>query len=108
VASPQWDETGRQGPAIARLLGRVHPAGQGLAGGALSGQGSGRGLGADRAELRLLPLLATHPSFLEVAGELFLSSKASRRRRPRSTASWGDSSRSQAVARARNLALLDR
>ena len=34
--------------------------------------------------------------------------KASRRRRPRSTASWGVSSRSQAVARARDLALLDR
>jgi len=40
--------------------------------------------------------------------ELFLPARASRRRRPRSIPSWGDSSRSQAVARARDLALLDR
>ena len=40
------------------------------------------------AELRLLPMLATHLSFPEIAAELFLSRTPSSRRRCRSTGSW--------------------
>jgi LuxR family maltose regulon positive regulatory protein len=59
------------------------------------------------AELRLLPLLSTHLTFPEIAGELFLS-----RHTIKSQAFWiyrkrGTVSRSQAVTRARELGLLD-
>jgi DNA-binding NarL/FixJ family response regulator len=40
------------------------------------------------AELRLLPLLSTHLSFPEIAGELFLSRHTIKTGRTRSTASW--------------------
>jgi hypothetical protein len=41
------------------------------------------------AELRLLPMLATHLSFPEIAAEMFLSLTPSGRRRCRSTGPWG-------------------
>jgi LuxR family maltose regulon positive regulatory protein len=60
------------------------------------------------AELRLLPLLSTHLSFPEIAGELFLSPHTVKSQSRSIYRKLGASSRSQAVGRARELALLDR
>jgi LuxR family maltose regulon positive regulatory protein len=60
------------------------------------------------AELRLLPLLSTHLSFPEIAGELFLSPHTIKTQSRSLYRKLGTSSRSQAVSRARELALLDK
>jgi LuxR family maltose regulon positive regulatory protein len=60
------------------------------------------------AELRLLPLLSTHLSFPEIAGELFLSPHTVKSQSRSLYRKLGASSRSQAVTRARELALLDK
>jgi len=60
------------------------------------------------AELRLLPLLSTHLSFSEIAGELFLSPHTIKSQSRSIYRKLGTSSRSQAVSRARELALLDK
>jgi LuxR family maltose regulon positive regulatory protein len=59
------------------------------------------------AELRVLPLLATHLSFHEIADELFLSTHTIKSHALSIYRKLGASTRSQAVARARELALLD-
>jgi LuxR family maltose regulon positive regulatory protein len=59
------------------------------------------------AELRLLPLLVTHLSFPEIAGELFLSPNTIKTQAASLYRKLGASSRSQAVARSQELALLD-
>jgi DNA-binding CsgD family transcriptional regulator len=58
------------------------------------------------AELRLLPLLATHLSFPEIAGELFLSPHTVKSQATSIYRKLGASSRSEAVARSRELTLL--
>jgi LuxR family maltose regulon positive regulatory protein len=58
--------------------------------------------------LRLLPLLSTHLSFPEIAGELFLSPHTIKSQARSIYRKLGASSRNQAVSRARELALLDR
>ena len=58
------------------------------------------------AELRLLPLLPTHLSFPEIAGELFLSRHTVKSEANSIYRKLGASSRSQAVARSRELGLL--
>ena len=60
------------------------------------------------AELRLLPLLSTHLSFPEIAGELFLSPHTIKSQSRSIYRKLGASSRNQAVNRARELALLDK
>jgi LuxR family maltose regulon positive regulatory protein len=60
------------------------------------------------AELRLLPLLSTHLSLREIAGELFLSRHTVKSEVTSLYRKLGVSSRSQAVARSRELALLER
>jgi LuxR family maltose regulon positive regulatory protein len=60
------------------------------------------------AEMRLLPLLSTHLSFPEIAGELFLSPHTVKSQSRSLYRKLGTSSRSQAVSRARELALLDK
>jgi LuxR family maltose regulon positive regulatory protein len=60
------------------------------------------------AELRLLPLLSTHLSFPEIGGELFLSIHTVKSQSRSIYRKLGASSRSQAVSRARELALLDK
>jgi LuxR family maltose regulon positive regulatory protein len=60
------------------------------------------------AELRLLPLLSTHLSFPEIAGELFLSRHTIKSEAQSIYRKLGVSSRSQVVSRARELALLDK
>ena len=59
------------------------------------------------AELRVLPLLATHLSFPEIGAELFLSPHTVKSQAMSIYRKVGASSRSQAVARSRELALLE-
>ena len=59
------------------------------------------------AELRLLPLLATHLSLPEIARELFLSRNTIKTQANSIYRKLGASTRSQAVARARELGLLE-
>jgi LuxR family transcriptional regulator, maltose regulon positive regulatory protein len=59
------------------------------------------------AELRLLPLLSTHLSFPEIGTELFVSRTTVKSQALSIYRKFGTQSRSQAVARARELGLLD-
>jgi LuxR family transcriptional regulator, maltose regulon positive regulatory protein len=59
------------------------------------------------AELRLLPMLSTHLSFPEIAAELFLSRTTIKTQAMSVYRKLGASSRSQAVARSRELGLLE-
>ena len=59
------------------------------------------------AELRLLPLLSTHLSFPEIAGEMFLSRYTIKSQAMSIYRKLGATSRSQAVARSRELGLLE-
>jgi LuxR family maltose regulon positive regulatory protein len=59
------------------------------------------------AELRLLPMLATHLSFPEIGEELFLSPHTIKTQARSLYRKLGASTRSQAVTRARELGLLD-
>ena len=59
------------------------------------------------AELRLLPLLSTHLSFPEIAGEFSLSPNTIKSQAMSIYQKLGASSRSQAVARSRELGLLE-
>jgi LuxR family transcriptional regulator, maltose regulon positive regulatory protein len=59
------------------------------------------------AELRVLPLLATHLSIPEIGAALFLSPHTVKSQAASLYRKLGANSRSQAVARSRELALLD-
>ena len=59
------------------------------------------------AELRVLPLLATHLSFPEIGAALFLSPSPVKSQAMSLYRKLGANSRSQAVARFRELDLLD-
>jgi LuxR family transcriptional regulator, maltose regulon positive regulatory protein len=59
------------------------------------------------AELRLLPLLATHLTFPEMAGEMFLSRNTIKSQANSIYRKLGATSRSQAVTRSRELGLLE-
>jgi LuxR family maltose regulon positive regulatory protein len=59
------------------------------------------------AELRLLPLLATHMSFPEIAAELFVSPNTVKSQAMSIYRKVNASSRHQAVTRSRELGLLD-
>ena len=59
------------------------------------------------AELRLLPMLSTHLSFPEIAGELFLSTNTIKSQAYSLYRKLGAASRSQAVTRSRELGLLE-
>jgi LuxR family maltose regulon positive regulatory protein len=59
------------------------------------------------AELRLLPLLSTHLSFPESAAQMFLSTNTIKSQAVSIYRKLGASSRTQAVARSRELALLE-
>lgn len=58
------------------------------------------------AELRLLPMLSTHLSIPEIAGEMFLSRNTIKSEVNSIYRKLGASSRSQAVTRSRELGLL--
>jgi LuxR family transcriptional regulator, maltose regulon positive regulatory protein len=59
------------------------------------------------AELRLLPMLCTHLSFSEIAGEMFLSPHTIKSEAKSIYRKLGASTRSQAVTRSRELGLLE-
>jgi LuxR family maltose regulon positive regulatory protein len=59
------------------------------------------------AELRVLPLLATHLSFPKIGAALFLSPSTVKSQAMSPYRKLGANSRSQAVARSRELDLLD-
>jgi LuxR family maltose regulon positive regulatory protein len=59
------------------------------------------------AELRLLPLLSTHMSFAEIGAELFVSPNTAKTHAVSIYRKLGAASRGQAVARARELGLLE-
>jgi LuxR family maltose regulon positive regulatory protein len=59
------------------------------------------------AELRVLPLLASHLPAAEIAAELFVSVHTIKSQQASLYRKLGTSSRSQAVARARQLGLLE-
>ena len=59
------------------------------------------------AELRLLPLLATHLTFPEIAEQMSLSRSTVKAEATSIYRKLGTSSRNQAVMRARDLGLLD-
>jgi LuxR family maltose regulon positive regulatory protein len=59
------------------------------------------------AELRLLPLLSTHLSFPEIAAQMFLSRNTIKSQAISIYRKLGAASRSQAVARSRELGLLE-
>jgi LuxR family maltose regulon positive regulatory protein len=59
------------------------------------------------AELRILPMLATHLSFPEIGAEMFLSPHTIKSQAMSLYRKLGASSRSQAVTRSRELGLLD-
>ncbi len=59
------------------------------------------------AELRVLPLLATHLSYPEIAAQLFVSPHTVKSQAYSLFRKLGASSRSQAVARSRELGLLE-
>ena len=59
------------------------------------------------AELRLLPLLSTHLSFPEIAAEMFLSRYTVKSQAMSIYRKLGASSRNEAVARCRELGILE-
>ena len=59
------------------------------------------------AELRLLPMLSTHLSFREIAEQMFLSPNTIKSQAISCYRKLGASSRSEAVARCRELGLLE-
>jgi LuxR family maltose regulon positive regulatory protein len=71
------------------------------------GSGSAGASTLTTAELRLLPLLATHMSFPEIAAELFLSPNTVKSQAMSIYRKLGASSRHQAVTRSRELGLLE-
>ena len=71
------------------------------------GSGGPRASTLTAAELRLLPLLATHMSFPEIAGERFVSPHTVKSQAMSIYRKLGASSRHQAVTRSRELGLLD-
>jgi LuxR family maltose regulon positive regulatory protein len=76
----------------------------------LSRAGGSSALGASAltaAELRLLPMLATHLSFPEIAAEMYLSRNTVKSHANSIYRKLGTSSRSQAVTRLRDLGLLE-
>jgi len=68
---------------------------------------AGAGSGLTKAELRLLPLLATHLSFREIGDRLYVSRNTIKTQAISVYRKLGVSSRSEAIDRARELGLVD-
>ena len=100
------DELLRRRPGLGTLAGEARalraPARRGSAAQRIPGASA-----LTAAELRLLPLLSTHLSFPEIAEELFLSRNTIKSQAMSIYRKLGVSSRSQAVARSRELGLLE-
>ena len=91
ASEPLSGRPGRSGPRLSRERGSSIPGASALT----------------AAELRLLPLLSTHLSFPQIAEEMFLSRHTIKSQAMSIYRKLGASSRSQAVARSRELGLLE-
>jgi LuxR family maltose regulon positive regulatory protein len=99
------DELLRRRPGLGNLVGEARALRKRLAGERGSSAPGASSLTA--AELRLLPMLATHLSFAEIAAEMFLSRNTVSSQAMSIYRKLGAGSRSQAVARSRELGLLE-
>ncbi len=99
------DELLRRRPGLGNLVGEARALRKLLAGERGSSAPGASSLTA--AELRLLPMLATHLSFAEIAAEMFLSRNTVSSQAMSIYRKLGVGSRSQAVARSRELGLLE-
>ena len=99
------DELLRRRPSLGTLAGEAETVRARLA---MERRSSAPGASAlTAAELRLLPPLSTHLSFPEIAGDLYLSPHTVKSQARSIYRKLGASSRSQAVARSRELGLLE-
>ena len=99
------DELLRRRPGLGTLAGEAQALRATLA--RQRGSGAPGASALTAAELRLLPLLVTHLSFPEMAGEMSVSRHTVKSQAASIYRKLGASSRSQAVARAHELGLLD-
>jgi LuxR family maltose regulon positive regulatory protein len=101
------DELLRRRPGLGTLTGEAHELRARLSKEHRLGSHANGASALTAAELRLLPLLATHLSFPELGAELFLSPNTIKTQAVSIYHKLGASSRSQAVAKARELGLLE-
>jgi LuxR family maltose regulon positive regulatory protein len=99
------DEILRHRPGLGTLVGEAAALRAQLS--RQRGSGSPGASALSAAELRVLPLLCTHLSSAEIAAELFVSINTVKSQQASLYRKLGASSRSQAIARARQLGLLD-
>ena len=99
------DELLRHRPGLGSLVGEARALRDRLAGERGSSAPGASSLTA--AELRLLPMLSTHLSFPEIAADLFLSPHTVKSQARSIYRKLGASSRSRALARSRELGLLE-
>ena len=99
------DEILRRRPGLGTLVGEAEALRTELSG--ERGSITPRASALTAAELRLLPMLSTHLSVPEIAAELFLSAHTIRSQTVSIYRKLAASTRSQAVARSRELGLLE-
>jgi LuxR family maltose regulon positive regulatory protein len=99
------DELLRRRPRLGTLVGEAEELRAQLS--RRRGAGSPGASALTAAELRILPLLATHLPAAEIAAELFVSVHTVKSQQASLYRKLGTSSRSQAVTRARQLGLLE-
>jgi LuxR family transcriptional regulator, maltose regulon positive regulatory protein len=99
------DELLRRRPDLGNLAGEATALGARVS--AEHGPSAAGASALTGAELRLLPLLATHQSFPEIASEMFLSRHTIKSQAVSIYRKLGAVSRSQAVTRSRELGLLE-
>ena len=99
------DELLKQRPSLGTLVGEAAALRAQLS--RQRGTGSPGASALTAAELRVLPMLPTHMSSAEIAAELFVSFHTVKSQQASLYRKLGASSRSQAVARARELGLLE-
>jgi LuxR family maltose regulon positive regulatory protein len=99
------DEILKQRPDLGTLVGEAEELRTRLAG--ERGPGTARASTLTAAELRLLPLLSTHLTASEIAGELYLSPHTIKAEVKSIYRKLDAASRSQAITRARELGMLE-
>ena len=102
----ETDDVLRRRPGLGTLVGEARALRDQLSSERGSNKPGASALSA--AELRLLPMLCTHLSFPEIGAEVFVSRYTVKSQAFSIYRKLGVSSRSQAVARARDLGLLER
>ena len=99
------DDLLRRRPGLGTLVGEAQALQTQIA--SVRGSGVPGASALTVAELRLLPLLSTHLSFAEIAAELFVSPNTAKTQAVSIYRKLNASTRSQAVAQARELGLLE-